>query len=122
MVEASLKNPILRQGSISTDIIAPVNIQSYLNGNKQFDARIKLVRTNAIFNVPVKSWGKNTITATGSVFQQHINLSAITPIASGFNLGDHQTVNKLTVDLRAALQELIPCLVVRLSIPAVLPD
>jgi hypothetical protein len=99
MVEAALTNPLLRQGIISTDIIAPGNMQSYLHGNKLFDAKIKEVRTNAIFNVPVKSWGKNSITATGSFFQQHFDLDDIKPYQPGLDLGNQKIIDKVTVGL-----------------------
>jgi len=58
IVEASLRNPLLRQATISTDIIAPADMQSFLHGKRLFDAKIKNIRTNAIFNVPIKSWGE----------------------------------------------------------------
>jgi len=99
MVEAALTNPLLRQGIISTDVVAPGNMQSYLHGNKLFDAKIKEVNTNAIFNIPVKSWGKNSITATASGFQQHYDLTDIKPYQPGLGLGDQKIIDKFTVGL-----------------------
>jgi hypothetical protein len=58
MTEAAIRNPLLRQFSLSTDVIAPADMKSQYNGSPLLDGRIRQVRTSALINIPVTSWAK----------------------------------------------------------------
>lgn len=102
---AAINNPTLRQLHISTDIISDADISSELYGEPLFKGKARTIRTSAIFNLPVKSWGKNAITATASYFAQHIQISDIQRADGTFsnNLIEY---NKFTVGLSATYQRL----------------
>lgn len=101
--EYAIKNPLLRQVNISTDIISQGDISSKLYGEPLFKGKASTVRTNALFNVPVKSWGKNSVSATLSYFQQRIQITDV----QSFNpaIGNEDRVfNKSTVGLTVSFQ------------------
>jgi len=97
LTEAAIRNPLLRQVTISTDVISSSNIRSQLYGNDLFEGKLSQVRTKALLSIPLKSWGKNSLSASFSLFHQHFNLhdvKFIQPIANSFN---ERSVDKLTV-------------------------
>lgn len=98
--QAAINNPALRQIHISTDIIGSGDITSKLYGQPLFKGKARTVRTSAILTVPVKSWGNNSITATGSYYAQHIKVNEIEMPDGSFS--DHEiNYNKFTVGLTA---------------------
>lgn len=101
--QAALRNPVLRQINISTDIISRGNITSDLNGSPIFKGKAKTVRTSMIFNVPIKSWGKNSVSASVSYFQQHLNLTDVQSFSPGLSSSDI-VFDKPTVGLTASFQ------------------
>ncbi len=103
--QAALRNPILRQVNISTDIISGGEINSKLYDNPLFKGKINTVRTMAIFNVPVKSWGKNSVSASVSYFQQHLQITDVESYNSGLSNEDI-VFNKSTVGLTASFQRI----------------
>lgn len=103
--QAAIRNPSLRQLHISTDIISEGNITSKLNGQPLFKGKSHAIRTNAIFTVPVVSWGKNSISATGSYFQQDLKITDIQSFSPELGTQDRD-FNKLTVGLTATFQRM----------------
>ncbi|MBS7564815.1 hypothetical protein KHS38_10400 [Mucilaginibacter sp. Bleaf8] len=101
LTEAAIRNPALRQITVSTDVIASTNIKSQLYGNELFKGKVSQVRTTALFTMPVKSWGRNSVSATAGIFQQHISLSDITPYQATAAQLEGYTTNKVTVGITA---------------------
>lgn len=97
LTEAAIRNPALRQASITTDITSNSDIQNYVHGNKMFDGSMRVIRTAAIFNVPVHKWGKNSVNATFSAFQQRFYLSNIMPYSNELPDLKGKVFNKFTV-------------------------
>ena len=101
--QAAIKNPVLRQVNISTDIITKSDITSNLNGNPLFKGKASTIRTAAIFSIPVKSWGKNSISTTVSYFQQNLKVTDVQSFQPGLS-NDDLKFNKSTVGLTASFQ------------------
>ena len=101
--QAAIKNPVLRQINISTDIISKSNITSNLNGNPLFKGKASTVRTTAIFNIPIKSWGKNSFSTTVSYFQQRLKVTDVQSFQASLS-NDDLNFNKSTVGLTASFQ------------------
>ncbi|MVN91773.1 DUF6268 family outer membrane beta-barrel protein [Mucilaginibacter aquatilis] len=97
LIEAAIRNPALRQASITTDVTSGSNIENFVHGNKIFDGTMQVLRTSALFNVPVHQWGKNSISATFSAFQQRFHLSNITPYQPNLPDLEGKVFNKFTV-------------------------
>ena len=97
LTEAAIRNPNLRQASITTDITSGSDIQNYVHGTKTFDGSMRVIRTTALFNVPVHKWGKNSVTASFSAFQQRFYLSNITPYQRNLPDLEGRVFNKFTV-------------------------
>ncbi|HEY0176885.1 MAG TPA: hypothetical protein VGC08_10935 [Pedobacter sp.] len=75
---AAIGYPILRQGFVSTDILGNGNIDAKLHGNEFFKAKASNTRVRSLFNIPLKEWGNNNITATLTYDQEHYNLTSVT--------------------------------------------
>jgi hypothetical protein len=103
LTEASLRTPQLRQIYISTDIITKGNVTSKLNGEPLFKGRAQTIRTSAIFNIPIKSWGKNSVSATASYFAQDLKIGEI-QWADGRAGNRDLDFNKFAVGLTANFQ------------------
>ncbi|GAA4322924.1 hypothetical protein GCM10023149_23540 [Mucilaginibacter gynuensis] len=101
--ELAVKNPALRQINISTDIISRGNISSKLYNDPLFKGKASTVRTNLLFNVPVKSWGKNSLSASVSYFQQHIQIREVQSFSPMLNNNDFVS-DKSTVGLSFGIQ------------------
>jgi hypothetical protein len=101
MSQIAQQNPILRQVHISTDVIGNGDITSRLYGDPIFKGKARTVRTNARFTVPVKSWGKNSISASFSYFQQRLEITAVQSLNPLVGSED-RIFNKSTVGLTAS--------------------
>jgi hypothetical protein len=99
MTEAAIRNPLFRQVSVSTDVIAPADMKSHYNGSPLLDGRIRQVRTSALINIPVTSWGKNSVSVSASAFQQHFSLDRVIPYQASVASITEKTADKLTVGL-----------------------
>ncbi|MCC8408322.1 DUF6268 family outer membrane beta-barrel protein [Mucilaginibacter sp. UR6-1] len=97
LTEAAIRNPTLRQLTVTTDFIGGSDITSYLHGNKLLDGKLNQRRTTALFNLPLKSWGKNTITASFSMFHQRFQLNDVTTYQDNLPDFEGRVVNKFTV-------------------------
>lgn len=62
--EAAVRNPILRQVVVSTEIIGNSNIKSNLNGDDLFEGKVSQTKTNVLLTLPLVAWGKNSVTGT----------------------------------------------------------
>jgi hypothetical protein len=101
--QAALRTPTLRQIYISTDIISKGDIESKLHDNLLFKGKASTIRTTAIFNVPLKSWGKNSVSATFTYFQQELRVTDLQSFHAGLGNEDLK-LNKGTVGLTASFQ------------------
>ncbi|OOQ60855.1 DUF6268 family outer membrane beta-barrel protein [Mucilaginibacter pedocola] len=103
IAEAAKANPMLRQLHISTDIISQGDINGKLYGDPLFKGRASTIRTNMAFNIPLKTWGKNSLSASLNYFQQRIEITDV----ESFNpiVGNEDRIfNKSTVGFSAAFQ------------------
>jgi len=75
--EAAIRNPLLRQATITTDIISRSRIKTDLYGSRLLEGNLAQVRTTALLNIPVHSWGKNSLSATGSFFYQNLDIDHV---------------------------------------------
>jgi hypothetical protein len=98
---AAIHYPILRQASVSTDIMGGGDITGKLNGNDLFKAKAQLTRIRASFNLPIAQWGKNSLTANISYLHQHIDLSQVTSYNSQIPVYN-SAINTTTVGLTAS--------------------
>lgn len=81
--EAAVRSPLLRQVIISTDFIAGGSVDGILDGNKVYNGKANRRQTSALFKVPVMNWGKNSLSATISYFQQHMEFTEVSsPVAA----------------------------------------
>jgi hypothetical protein len=103
--QAALRNPILRQVHISTDVITNGNIDSKLNDESLFKGKASTVRTTALFNVPVKSWGKNSISTSVSYFQQRLQITELQSFNPGL-VSNNVVFNKSTVGITISFQRI----------------
>ncbi|MCT3897520.1 hypothetical protein PF438_14575 [Elizabethkingia meningoseptica] len=69
LTEAAVRNPILRQVVVSTEVTGNSNIESDLYGNRIFDGKINQSKTTALVTLPITSWSNNSI--TGSLLFEH---------------------------------------------------
>ncbi|MEO6285380.1 MAG: hypothetical protein ABIN80_09480 [Dyadobacter sp.] len=74
---AALKYPTIRQAGISTDIISEANVRSNLRDGELFQGKAQITRVKAYFNLPISSWGKNTVSATFGVINEHTSISNV---------------------------------------------
>lgn len=102
LAEAAVRNPALRRATMSTDVISRSNIRSYIYGDKAFEGKISQVRTVANLNVPVKSWGKNHVSASFTFVRQHFQLEQVTTYRAGLEHLEGVKENKLTVGFTAS--------------------
>lgn len=101
MEQAAIRNPVLRQLNISTDIIGNGNITSNVNGSPAFKGKANTVRTSAIFNIPLKSWGKNSVSASVSYFQQRLKVTDVQSFSPNLSNEDLD-FNRSTIGLTAS--------------------
>jgi hypothetical protein len=101
--EAAINNPVLRQIHISTDLISDGDIESKLLGQPLFTGKASTIRTSAIFTIPVKTWGKNSLVATGSYFAQQLRISEIRD-ANGVLSNNEIEYNNFALGLTASFQ------------------
>lgn len=101
--QAAIRIPVLRQVNISTDIITNSDISSDLYGSPLFKGKAHTIRTAALFNIPVKSWGKNSVSASVSYFQQRLQITDVQSFSPTLSNED-LVFNKSTVGLTASFQ------------------
>lgn len=73
ITEAAVRNPILRQIVVSTEVTGNSTIKSDLYGNRLFEGKVAQSRTSALLTLPLASWAKNSI--TGSLLFEHSEFS-----------------------------------------------
>lgn len=101
MEAAAIGNPLLRQISVSTDVISRGNVHNDFNGTRLFDAKVSQFRTASLFNVPVKHWGKNSVSLSLLTLQQITNFSDVQSIHPELTQHD-LNFQKVTVGLTAS--------------------
>lgn len=84
----AIRYPLLRQGAFATDLIGKGHVKSELNGQDLFEGRMNITRIRSYFNIPVSHWGKNTITASLGYQQQHLQITDMKSLDSGFLASD----------------------------------
>ena len=77
LTDAAIKYPLFRQGFLSTDIIGNGNTNAVLYGNPLYKGKIRIVREQGNFNIPLTVFGKNSLTASVNFQNQHFNISNI---------------------------------------------
>jgi hypothetical protein len=90
--------PILRQGSIATDIIGGRTVTGELNGRELYEGKMNITRIRSNFKVPVAQWGKNNLTGAVSYQQTHFDTRDITSYDPAFSSAN-QSLTKSTVGL-----------------------
>ncbi|HEY8934484.1 MAG TPA: hypothetical protein VIM65_04660, partial [Cyclobacteriaceae bacterium] len=76
--ELALKNPMLRQAGVSTEVFAPGKITSDIHGNSFLKAKFQTMRTNVYFNVPIIQRKKNIFSASVAATYQSMQLYDVT--------------------------------------------
>lgn len=92
--------PILRQGSISADILGARTMKGELNGRDLFEGKTNITRIRSNFKIPMAEWGKNTITGIISYQQIHFDTKNITSYDPGFS-NANRNLTKATVGFTA---------------------
>lgn len=82
------KYPLLRQGVIRTEIVANSHVKTNLYGKRIFEGNGGLQRIQASFNVPLKQWKKNHLTANLSYLGQHLVIDDVISNSSNEELQD----------------------------------
>lgn len=103
LTEASLTNPTLRQIHISTDIISKGDVTTNVNGQPLLKGKARTIRTSVLFNIPVASWGKNSVSASASYFAQDLKVTDIQRL-DGSTGNPNLDFNKAAVGLSATFQ------------------
>jgi len=75
ITDAALKYPIFRQAYLSTDVMGTGNTNAFLYGDPLFKGKIKIVREQGNFNVPLTAWGKNSLVGSVSFQNQHFDIT-----------------------------------------------
>jgi len=89
ITEAAVRNPILRQIVVSTEVTGNSTIKSDLYGNRLFEGKVAQSKTSALVTLPLASWGKNSITGS-FLFEHHeFSLSDVKAVSSEY-LSDFQ--------------------------------
>ncbi|SFD23774.1 hypothetical protein SAMN05518672_1011195 [Chitinophaga sp. CF118] len=96
----ALKHPIVRQVTISSEMVTPGTIKSQLYDKDFFKGKLGVYRTTVNFNVPVVSWGKNSISASVGMINQNFKLNKVENYGTEYSVTD-STFNRTT--LNAAL-------------------
>jgi len=73
LTELAKRQPALRQGSFSVDFVGKGNVESKANGQTIYKGEAKITRIKSNFNVPISTWGKNSLSASFNYVQQHFN-------------------------------------------------
>lgn len=73
----ALKNPLVRQFSISSEVIKRNNFSSSLYGNDFVKGDAQIIRNSVSAKIPVLSWGCNSISTGIDLYQQHVELSNV---------------------------------------------
>ncbi|RFZ92307.1 hypothetical protein D0C36_12795 [Mucilaginibacter conchicola] len=102
LTEAAVANPLLRQATFSMDIIPKTDVTTIMNGNKLYDGKIRQERISALFNIPLKKWGKNSLNATVSYLQQNVHLSDLTLTSPDMSFLEGRSVTRQSVGFTAS--------------------
>lgn len=98
--QAALRYPILRQATVSSDIIFRGAVRSKLYDQDFYQSRLQTNRIRGNFNIPVAKLGKNLISSSVGVLYQQMNLdnSINSPLS-----GDGKTMDITTLSLQLAV-------------------
>ncbi|MDR2269490.1 MAG: hypothetical protein LBF27_01175 [Sphingobacterium sp.] len=94
--EAAFRTPTLRQVVISTDLISSSKVKSELLGTPLLEGKLKQIRMNALVNLPLKRWGKNSLSSSFSMSRQHFELTDIKALQPQTSTANSKT-DKLAV-------------------------
>jgi hypothetical protein len=84
--DLAIKYPLFRQGFLSTDVIGSGNTNAYLYGNPLFKGKIKIIREQGNFNIPLTMWGKNSLVGSVNFQNQHFDITPTQNYNSQFPL------------------------------------
>ena len=107
LLEAAVRNPALRRVIISTDLILRGQMRSQAYGNKILEAKQQQIRTTALVTLPVKSWKKNSLSATFSFFNQQYDLNHIESfVPNNSPVSSNGTLNKTACGFTISYQRI----------------
>lgn len=73
LTQAAIRQPLLRQGSVSLDVLGNGNVEAKSNGQTAYKGKAEITRLKTNFTLPLYEWGKNSITTTVNYVQQHFS-------------------------------------------------
>lgn len=101
MTKAAIMNPILRQVTMSGDVMGESKFHTDMNGKRILDGKMLQYRTASLFNIPVLRWNKNTFNVSVLTLQQIAHFSDVTSGTSPVSK-ELLNYNKLTVGVSAS--------------------
>ncbi|RXK83332.1 hypothetical protein [Filimonas effusa] len=99
---AALKYPILRQGSVSTEVISRTKISSQLYGEDLYEGEAQITRVRANFNLPIYRKGKHLFSTTLNYLGQQFDLNNANSLNPRFPAVQNTEVYKTTLNLIAS--------------------
>lgn len=100
MEQAAFRYPILRQATVSSDIIFRGAVRSKLYDQDFYQSRLQTNRIRGNFNIPVAKLGKNLISSSVGMLYQQMNLD--NSIGSP-PIGDEKSIDITTLSLQLAV-------------------
>jgi hypothetical protein len=101
-IEAAIRNPSLRMAMVSTSIISTGQLVGKDRQKTLFNSDFNQRRTEGLFNLPVRSWGKNTVKASLALANTHFVISN----AKGPGTFTDSTIDKSTVGFTATFSRI----------------
>lgn len=101
-IEAAIRNPSLRMAMVSTSIISTGQLVAKDRQKTLFNSDFSQRRTEALLNLPLKTWGKNSISASLALANTHFAISD----AKGSVSWTDNTVEKSTVGFTATYRRI----------------
>lgn len=93
MNQYAWKNPVLRQAGFSTEIFAAGTIKSNLYGKAFFEGKLRMIRNNFYFNVPISQSAKNIFSASFAGSYQSGRIYHVTNYEPSLPVGSMNTYN-----------------------------
>lgn len=100
--QAAVRIPAIRQANASVEVLGKTDIDAKLYGNDLFKGKAQVTRIRADVNLPIITFGKNTVTAAVNGLQQRFKITDVTsysPLIPEFE----NSLNTTTLSFRLGL-------------------
>ncbi len=97
--KAAIKNPIIRQASLSGEYISSMSVKSNLYGKKFYKGDVQILRSRANLTIPLIGWSNNKISASAAFMNQQMYLSN-----ASIRINDQETFKRDTTFSKSTMK------------------